>query len=240
MRRIALLLALLLALSLAACGSSKQETPAQTETVTEAPQSEETPEPSTQATESGTEATEPVSETSEAETEPSEAETEASEPESEPSEAETEAPEPQSEPVQAEDDPLAYTVSKNKDGNFEYVFDVLLVTVPGDWEGKYTVERSDSNFVSFYHTRSNEAYQEAYGFGGGFMFGISLEERGVDPEYPSQQYLGYARDGQDYYMVFPTDVQGYMEDEDIFAEWNAMMAQMDVVEEHSYSMLFHD
>lgn len=246
-----LLLALLLA-CLTACGGKGQSAPPEAEPVAETQTegegvTEAAPEAETTVT-GPAEAVTPVEETEEksggwvfpngipetGET-PTEAATEQAVTEQAPTEAATVAERPDE-----IDDPLNYTVSKNADGNIEYLFDVLLVTVPGDWEGKYTIVRSNDTHVNFYHTGSYEAWQENYGFAGGFLFGISLEQRGVDPDYPSEQYLGLARNGLDYYMIFPTDVQGYVEDQAVYDEWCAMVAEMDVVTENSWSMLFHD
>ena len=249
---LALIAALLLALS--ACGGT-QSAPAETPSDTASESADAAP------AEAETEPAEPVTEPVEAVTEPAEAETESAEPVTEPVEAVTEpaapAEGPDDAPQSAEGpddapqsadaagsqdpgDPLAYTVSTNREGDTEYIFDVLLVTVPGDWEGKYKVVRTGDTWVSFYHIGSYDAFEEKYGFVGGHLFSISVVDRGVDPDYPSEQYLGLARDGKDYYMVFPTDVQGFYEDEDIYQEWTEMNAEMDVVTENSYSMLFHD
>ena len=264
MRKYAALLSLLLCLLLAlsACGGA--DTQKSQEEPTQAPSSEDAAEPAEEETEPATEAAEPAAETAEPATEAAEPASEAeAAPQSGDDAAQTAEEVPQEGPddapqvQQAQEgpddapeaaavqqsgdpgDPLAYTVSRNKDGNIEYMFDVLLVTVPGDWEGKYFIKR-ESDHVNFYHAASMMAFLENYDFGGGFMFGISLEERGVDPEYPSEQYLGLARGGKDYYMIFPTDVQGYYEDEEIYKEWVEMNAEMELVQNNSYSMLFHD
>lgn len=238
-----LALALSLLCLLCACGQKPQsgapaETPTEAE-VTEA-ESPETEAPAVEEPETEpevTEAAEPETEAPAVEVTEAEApETEAPAPNVERAEPEAEANEEVS-AGEAAEDPLSYTVTRDAEGNFEYLFDVLYVKVPADWEGKYTVIENDYG-VNFYHTASLEAWRQE-GYEGGFLFGIIVVERGFDPDYPAEQYLGYARDNQDYYMVFPTDVQGYMDNGPIFEEWQALNAGVNAVAEESYSMLFH-
>lgn len=131
-----------------------------------------------------------------------------------------------------------YTVTTNRDGNIEYVFNgVLVVDLPADWEGKYTVDANEDG-VAFYHTASYELWEENYGFGGGVLFWLGSSDDDSYTELPSYRYLGWTKDGGSYYMGFATDVQGYMEDDAAMREFMDLMEGMDFVENNAYSMVF--
>ena len=84
------------------------------------------------------------------------------------------------------------------------------VTLPDDWEGLYDYEiisgEMDNEYsVVFYEKESHKEIE------GGFVFGISLYEEGVDYTYlPSYEELGILKtDNQTFNVLveYPTDVQ---------------------------------
>lgn len=103
-----------------------------------------------------------------------------------------------------------------------YCWEEISITIPQAWSDKYVV-KEDSNGVSFYQTASNEK-EDAMGF----LCGI----------YRSQQYsnsgtgeslVAYTDAGMLYYVMQPTDVTCYTEDEGIVAEYTEMMQYVDWV-----------
>lgn len=94
------------------------------------------------------------------------------------------------------------------------------ITIPQAWKDKYVV-KEDANGVSFYQTASNEKEESM-----GFLCGI----------YRSNQYsnsgtgetlVAYTDDGMLYYVLEPTDVTCYVEDEAILDEYDEMMQYVD-------------
>ncbi|MBQ8279288.1 MAG: YARHG domain-containing protein [Roseburia sp.] len=97
-----------------------------------------------------------------------------------------------------------------------YVWEEISITIPADWTDKYVI-KEDANGVSFYQKASNEKEANM-----GFLCGI----------YRSNQYsnsgtgetlVAYTDEGMLYYLMQPTDVTCYTEDEAIMAEYAEMM-----------------
>ena len=94
------------------------------------------------------------------------------------------------------------------------------ITIPQAWKDKYVI-KEDANGVSFYQTASNEKEDSM-----GFLCGI----------YRSNQYsnsgagetlVAYTDEGMLYYVLEPTDVTCYVEDEAILDEYDEMMQYVD-------------
>ena len=94
------------------------------------------------------------------------------------------------------------------------------ITIPQAWQDKYVV-KEDANGVSFYQTTSNKKEESM-----GFLCGI----------YRSNQYsntgtgetlVAYTDEGMLYYVLEPTDVTCYVEDEAILDEYDEMMQYVD-------------
>ncbi len=133
-----------------------------------------------------------------------------------------------------------WTYEEYQDGSAQFCFDdLLIVKIPSSWKDKYFLylEDEESNTISFYHKASYDKYMEAYGSPGGHLFTIGYFPDKSYEQAPHYLYLGLAEDGY-YAMLLPTDVQGWMEDPEIWAEWQMMNSEMGFVEDNAYSMLF--
>ena len=109
-----------------------------------------------------------------------------------------------------------------------YEFPDILIYLPGDWEGKITVEQTE-NGVAFYQTASLEKYLEEGVPGGGFLFMLCASENEDFRELPEYADLGYSENaGLHFYLSLPSDYPAYLED-DIRAEYDAMSAEIEPV-----------
>ena len=131
-------------------------------------------------------------------------------------------------------EPMTYTDYTDdilEDGSPIYYFPELSLKLPADWRGKVMAMPGD-NGTSFYQIASYEKYQEEGLDGGGFLFMLGGSNNGSFSELPRFQYLGYSEaSSMNYYLLLPTDYPAYFE-EDIRAEYDAMMAEVDYVAEH--------
>lgn len=115
----------------------------------------------------------------------------------------------------------------------EYIFgDALVVTIPPDWNGKYTMVKGD-DYVTFYHTASHDGWQQYDGSDGGVLFGIYYSKDNDDSENAAN--VGLARDGGYYYISFPSDMQAYMEDESAVEEYASLAEEVDSIAENAFS-----
>lgn len=127
---------------------------------------------------------------------------------------------------------FSYQQESTGDGT-EYIFgDALVVTIPPDWNGKYTMVKGD-DYVTFYHTASHEGWQQYDGSDGGVLFGIYYSKDNDDSENASN--IGLARDGGYYYISFPSDMQAYMEDESAVEEYSSLAEEVDSIAENAFS-----
>ena len=103
-----------------------------------------------------------------------------------------------------------------------YTWEDICITIPKEWAGKYII-KEDSNGVSFYQKASNEKEDTL-----GFLCGI----------YRSNQYsnsgtgetlVAYTDEGMLYYVLKPTDVTCYAEDNAIVDEYDEMMQYVDLI-----------
>ena len=136
----------------------------------------------------------------------------------------------------ATEDLWSYELAADGAGDQVYQFRDVELTIPADWDGKYGLEvDEDANFpygtVSVYHKASQEALSAEYGQenSGGYLFTLTCSD---DYDFmdvlPSYRVIGET-DGYVYYVSLPTDVQGYMEDDAIWAEWLQLSGDTDWV-----------
>ena len=136
----------------------------------------------------------------------------------------------------ATEDLWSYELAADGAGDQVYQFRDVELTIPADWDGKYGLEvDEDANFpygtVSVYHKASQEALSAEYGQEntGGYLFTLTCSD---DYDFmdvlPSYRIIGET-DGYVYYVSLPTDVQGYMEDDAIWAEWLQLSGDTDWV-----------
>lgn len=105
--------------------------------------------------------------------------------------------------------------SQTEDGRTVYTYEEISVAIPKEWEGKYMVQESEDG-ISFFQTASHEKME-----GLGFLCGFYRSGSMVDQSIGAMQ-LAYTGDTVYYYQE-PTDVNCYYEDEQIVAEYSAMM-----------------
>jgi len=101
-----------------------------------------------------------------------------------------------------------------------YAWEEISVTIPKAWEEKYVV-KEDANGISFYQKASNEKEKTL-----GFLCGIYRSEQ-YSNGGAGEQLVAYTDNGILYYMMKPTDVACYTEDEAIVAEYGEMMQYVD-------------
>ncbi len=118
------------------------------------------------------------------------------------------------------------TTSRDENNNICIDFPEIQVVLPSSWGGKVQMNIS-TDYVSFYHIDSRNALTEELGFeNGGHLFSIcfTTEEDYVD--LPSYMVIGKTTEGT-YYAEFPTDVQAYTEDTDIYNEYFSLANDID-------------
>lgn len=129
-----------------------------------------------------------------------------------------------------------YTEYELASGDIEYCFDdALVVTLPEYWVGKVSWEVYGENF-SFYHTDSLNKCAEK-GYKGGMLFSIAHYTDDSYKMLPAYEYLGQGHDGC-YVMVFPTDVQAFIDDPETVEEWNDLFDYVGYILDNSYSIVF--
>jgi len=120
------------------------------------------------------------------------------------------------------------TTSRDENNNICIEFEEVQVVLPSDWAGKVQMNIS-SDYVSFYHIGSRNAWTEELGYdNGGHLFTIAYTEDTDYLDLPSYMVIGYTSEGT-YYAEFPTDYQAYTGDSSIEEEYNSLSADMDWV-----------
>lgn len=122
---------------------------------------------------------------------------------------------------------------RDENGNICVDFGEIQVHLPADWSGLCQMSPSDSE-VAFYQTKSRNLYKQDYGYAtGGWLFSINCSRELDFLNHPNFEVLGSC-DGLTYYITYPTDVQGYMDDSEAMAEYSSMYEDLDWVEENIY------
>lgn len=131
----------------------------------------------------------------------------------------------------ADGDIWSSTTSRNADGNICIDFEEVQVLLPADWSGKCKMNTSET-CVSFYQIKSRDLWTQDLGYpNGGWMFSINCSQNYDYLDNPSYMTIGTGEEGI-YYATFPTDVQGYMNDEETAAEFTDMSADMDWIRQN--------
>ena len=127
---------------------------------------------------------------------------------------------------------LTFVNDTMDDGSQIYYFEEVAVTLPTDWQGKVAVQTQDTS-VTFYHKASKEKWQENYGTDGGKLFSLSYSVNSDFTELPSYYYVGFGEESvMNYFLTFPTDVQGYMDDSSISEEYQQLFSEIDYIKDH--------
>lgn len=113
-----------------------------------------------------------------------------------------------------------------------YEFKEVEVTLPADWNGKYGIQMGE-DYIEFFHRASRKAIQDVgWGDGGGSLFGICYSQDYEFTQYEPNYYIvGSGAEGV-YYITLPTDVQGYMDDADIWNEWQEIADDVEWVKDN--------
>lgn len=129
------------------------------------------------------------------------------------------------------DERWIYSVSKT-DESLIYTFrSGPVIVMPISWNNKITVMEENKRFV-FYHASSRNSWHVAGYEHGGQLFSLCYSTSQDYKDLPDYSELGRTAE-EYYYLMFPTDVQGYMDNERIFKEFNEMWQELDYVKRNS-------
>lgn len=118
------------------------------------------------------------------------------------------------------------TTSRDANGNICISFEEVQVLLPADWAGNCQMGATE-NSVSFYQSKSRKLYTEELGYAaGGLLFSVEFSTATDFLNYPDYEPLAQVSDGY-YYLTFPTDVQGYVENEEAMSEYTSMCEDLD-------------
>ncbi len=101
-----------------------------------------------------------------------------------------------------------------------YTWEEVSVTVPQIWNDKFIVKQ-EANGISFYQKASYEK-EESLGFLCGIYRSKQYSDSGI-----GETLVAYSDEGMLYYVILPTDVTCYTEDEAIVEEYTEMMQYAD-------------
>lgn len=101
----------------------------------------------------------------------------------------------------------------------QYTWQEITVTLPSDWEGRYVIEDYENGF-SIYQKASHEEMAQL-----GFICGYYRTKEYMDYGM-GETMIAYADDGMLYYLMRPTDVDCFTEEEDIISEYITMCGQV--------------
>lgn len=129
-----------------------------------------------------------------------------------------------------------YNMTVDEDGNTVYEFEEVEMTLPAEWNGKYGMEngynpKTQNGYITVYHVASRKASSEQMGteseLGSLFTLTCSTNDAFQDT-LPDYKVIGNG-DGCIYYVIYPTDVQGYTDDPKIWKEWQTLYNKVDWV-----------
>lgn len=128
---------------------------------------------------------------------------------------------------------MEFTDNELVDGSLIYYFKEMEITLPADWKGKFDIEINGNNAI-FYHKASREKWMASNGTDGGKLFTLSCSVNDDFAELPDFSYIGFSDESaMNYFMIFPTDVQAYMDDSTIAEEFQQMNSEIDFVKENA-------
>lgn len=111
------------------------------------------------------------------------------------------------------------------DSEEKYTWNEISVNIPIDWSEKYIIQEFDEGF-SIYHKAS---YEKEEGMG----YLCSIERSNQWLNYGAgEKLLAYTDDGTLYYLMQPTDMTGYMEDEQILSEFQSLEQDVSMMAEN--------
>ena len=118
---------------------------------------------------------------------------------------------------------------QNPDGTYSYYFmQGVTVTMNEEWYQQTFVKTGDYG-ATFYHKDSYDAYLKE-GFEGGRLFTIGASVNSDFRNLPSFDYLGFDEEEcMNYFVEYPTDVQGYYGDDAIMAEYQSLYADVEEI-----------
>lgn len=105
-------------------------------------------------------------------------------------------------------------------GGASYAWEEITVTIPEEWKDKFVI-KEDGNGFSIYQIASQEVDVAL-----GLLCGVYRSEQ-YSNVGAGETLIAYTDEGLLYYMVQSTDVNCYMEDEEVVAEYMNMMLYVD-------------
>lgn len=124
----------------------------------------------------------------------------------------------------------SYVEQKLDNGNIVVCFGEVEVTLPVAWTDKYDIYPHDT-YALFCHRDSCRLWAEQGVAESGVLFSLNVSQDKDYTNLPSYMDIGTGAQGN-YYMAFPTDVQAYVEDEAVAAEYEEMWGDVDFVKEN--------
>ena len=119
------------------------------------------------------------------------------------------------------------------DGSLIYYFEEVALTLPADWKGKTDIE-INGNSATFYHKASREKWLAENGTDGGKLFTLSCSVNHDFSELPDFSYIGFSEESvMNYFLIFPTDVQAYVEDSAVATEFQQLYSEIDFVKNNA-------
>ena len=100
-----------------------------------------------------------------------------------------------------------------------YTWNEITITIPVDWEERYII-KEEANGFSFYQKASNDI-EESLGYLCGIYKSNSYSNAGA-----GDTLVAYTDEGVCYYLMQPTDVTCYTEDETIVEDYRMMMERV--------------
>ena len=134
-----------------------------------------------------------------------------------------------------------YTVSRDSSGNIVYSIDSgsVIITLPADWEGHYDIDFTNDYKMTFYHAKSRLLLADQGYEGQGNMFSLAWSADEGFRNLPSYKYLGEGAQYGYYYLEFPTDVQGYMDNGACWEEYQSMLKGTDFIRDSARCTTVH-
>ncbi|MBQ6592391.1 MAG: hypothetical protein IJH98_05815 [Solobacterium sp.] len=135
----------------------------------------------------------------------------------------------------------SYIVTKDSSGNIVYNIDngSVYLTLPADWEGCYDVDFTQQYRMTFYHAKSRLLWASKGYEDQGNLFSLVWSAEDDFSHLPSYKYLGEGAQYGYYHLEFPTDVQGYQDDQACWEEYLMMQKGVNSVKESAYCTIKH-
>jgi hypothetical protein len=124
-----------------------------------------------------------------------------------------------------------YSTSRDANNDICIDFEEIQVTLPASWSGNVQMG-TNTDSVSFYQTKSRQLWTDELGFpNGGWLFSIEFSDSYDFLDNPSYMTIGESVSGI-YYATFPTDMQGYSEDSEAYAEYQSMAEDVEWIKQN--------